>query len=144
MVYADTSFLFSIALHDANTAAAFNYLKAHPTSLVFTPWQRCELRNAIHLAVWRGNCDAMLARRAIEKISSDVSAGNLIESQLDWPEVFMIAEKLSDRHTAALGVRTLDLLHVAAAVSLGAKNFITCDGRQHALANAVGLHGDRI
>jgi predicted nucleic acid-binding protein len=41
-------------------------------------------------------------------------------------------------------VRTLDLLHVAAAVSLGAKNFITCDGRQLALANAAGLHANKI
>jgi hypothetical protein len=144
MVYADTSFLFSIALHDANTAAAFTYLKTHPTSLVFTSWQRCELRNAIQLAVWRGNCDAILARRAIEKISADVAAGNLVESQLDWQDVLLIADKLSDRHTAALGVRTLDLLHVAAAVSLGAKNFITCDGRQLALANAAGLHANKI
>ena len=144
MVYADTSFLFSIVLHDANSAAAFSYLKAHPTSLVFTSWQRCELRNAIHLAVWRGNCDAILAKRAIGKISSDIAAGNLVDSQIDWPDVLVIADKLSDRHTAALGVRTLDLLHVAAAVSLGAKNFITCDGRQLALANAAGLHAEKI
>jgi predicted nucleic acid-binding protein len=144
VVYADTSFLFSIALHDANSSAVFTYLKAHPTGLVFTSWQRCELRNAIQLAVWRGNCDAMLARRAIENISTDVAAGNLVESQLDWPDVLMTADKLSDRHTAALGVRTLDLLHVAAAVCLGAKKFITCDGRQLALANAAGLHADKI
>jgi predicted nucleic acid-binding protein len=144
MVYADTSFLFSIALHDANSAAAFKYLKAHPTSLVFTSWQRCELRDAIQLAVWRGNCDAVLARRTIEKITDDEAAGNLVASQLDWPDVLMAAEKLSDRHTAALGVRTLDLLHVAIAVSLGARKFITCDGRQLALAKAAGLHAEKI
>jgi len=144
MVYADTSVLFSLLLHDANTAAAFAYLKVHPTSLIFTSWQKCELRNAIHLAVWRGNCDVVVARRALEKISSDVAAGNLVESPLDWPDVLMIADKLSDRHTADLGVRTLDLLHVAVAVSLGAKNLITCDGRQLALANAAGLHAVKI
>ncbi len=144
MVYADTSFLFSIVLHDANTAAALTYLRTHPTSLILTPWQRCELRNAIHLAVWRGNCEAKVAGRAIEKISDDVVSGNLIETQLDWQDVLVTADKLSDRHTAALGVRTLDLMHVAAAVSLGAKNFITCDTRQLALAKVVGLHAEEI
>ena len=41
-------------------------------------------------------------------------------------------------------VRSLDLLHVAAAVSLGAKKFLTCDARQLALARAAGLHADKI
>lgn len=144
MVYADTSFLFSLVLHDANSASAIAHLKTHSTSLAFTSWQRCELRNAVHLAVWRGSCDAMHARRAMEKITDDVASGNLVETPLDWPDVLIVADKLSDRHTAALGVRTLDLLHVAAAVSLGAKNFVTCDGRQLALARAAGLHADKI
>jgi predicted nucleic acid-binding protein len=144
MVYADTSFLFSLVLHDANTASAIAYLKTHSTGLAFTSWQRCELRNAVHLAVWRGNCDTMLARRALDKVAEDVVAGNLVETQLDWPDVLVVADNLCDRHTAALGVRTLDLLHVAVAVSLGSKNFITCDGHQLALARASGLHATKI
>ena len=144
MTYADTSFLFSLVLYDANTVAAIAYLKAHPTALAFTSWQRCELRNAVRLAVWRGNCDSAAAKGALEKIASDLAAGNLTETPLMWPEVLLLADELGEKHTAALGVRSLDLLHVAAAVSLGAKTFLTCDGRQLALARAVGLHADKI
>ncbi len=144
MIYADTSFLFSLVLHDANTAAAVAYLRSHPTALVFTPWQRCELRNAIRLSVWRGNCDAMHAKRAFEKITADLTVGNLVESTLIWPDVLTIADELGEAHTTALGVRTLDLLHVSAAVSLGAKKFLTCDARQLALAKATGLRAEKI
>lgn len=40
---------------------------------------------------------------------------------------------------ADLGTRTLDVLHVASAVALGAQRFVTYDIRQAALAKAVGL-----
>jgi predicted nucleic acid-binding protein len=144
MVYADTSFLFSLVQHDSNTTAAIAYLKRHPTSLAFTAWQRCELQNAVRLAVWRGHCDAASAKRAIEKIGEDIVAGNLTETPLIWPDVLELADELSEKHTATLGVRSLDLLHVAAAVSLRAKIFLTCDGRQLALARAAGFRTDKI
>jgi predicted nucleic acid-binding protein len=131
-------------LHDANTAAAGAYLKKHAVSLALTSWQRCELQNAIRLSVWRGNCDAAAAKRALEKIAADIVAGNLTETPLVWPDVLRIADELSEKHTAVLGVRSLDLLHVAAAVSLNVKTFLTCDGRQLALARAAHLHADKI
>jgi len=42
-------------------------------------------------------------------------------------------------HTAALGTRTLDVLHVASAVTLEATHFVSYDRRQVALATAAGL-----
>lgn len=144
MIYADTSFLFSLVLHDANTVAAVAYLKGHAAALAFTPWQRCELRNAIRLALWRGNCDAATANRALDKMAADLATGNLIETPLVWPDVLQVADLLGEMHTAALGVRSLNLLHVAAAVTLRAKKFLTCDVRQLALARAAGLRVEEI
>lgn len=144
MIYADTSFLFSLVLHDANTVAAVAYLKGHAAALAFTPWQRCELRNAIRLALWRGNCDAATANRALDKMAADLATGNLIETPLVWPDVLQVADLLGEMHTAALGVRSLNLLHVAAAVTLRAKKFLTCDVCQLALARAAGLRVEEI
>ena len=42
-------------------------------------------------------------------------------------------------HSATLGCRTLDIIHVAAALVIGAREFITFDGRQAALARQAGL-----
>jgi hypothetical protein len=38
-----------------------------------------------------------------------------------------------------LGVRSLDILHVAIAMSLGARTFLSFDDRQRALATRAGL-----
>jgi predicted nucleic acid-binding protein len=144
MVYADTSFLFSIVLHDSNTVRTVAYLKEHPTSLALTPWQKCELNNAVRLSVWRGNCSESVAKAALGKIDADLAVGNLEEIPLVWPDVLMIADELGERLTSILGVRTLDLLHVAAAVSLKAKAFLTYDGRQVALARAAGFRPQKL
>jgi predicted nucleic acid-binding protein len=49
------------------------------------------------------------------------------------------AEHLARRHAAVLGTRTLDILHVAAALALGATRFVTSDRRQASLAKAARL-----
>jgi predicted nucleic acid-binding protein len=144
MVYADTSFLFSLVLHDANTAGAVAYLRRHSTSLALTPWQRCELNNAVRLSVWRKNCSTATATAALEKIDADLRTGNFAETPLIWPEVLKIADELGEKHTSALGVRTLDLLHVSAAISLKSKAFLTYDSRQLALARASGLRTQKL
>ena len=41
--------------------------------------------------------------------------------------------------TTTLGCRTLDIIHVAAALVLEAKEFVTFDTRQAALAKQAGL-----
>jgi predicted nucleic acid-binding protein len=48
-------------------------------------------------------------------------------------------EQLSADHTAATLCRTLDTLHVALALELGATEFCTFDHRQAALASLAGL-----
>jgi len=47
--------------------------------------------------------------------------------------------ELSAGYSAILGCRTLDIIHVAAAFVLGAKEFVTFDTRQGALAKQAGL-----
>jgi predicted nucleic acid-binding protein len=50
-----------------------------------------------------------------------------------------MASQLSNRHALEIGVRYLDMLHVASAVLLKADRFLTFDLRQRRLAKAVGL-----
>lgn len=56
------------------------------------------------------------------------------------PEVlFEKAAEIARAHVAQTGTRTLDTLHVAAALELKAERFWTFDDRQAKLAKAVGL-----
>jgi predicted nucleic acid-binding protein len=50
-----------------------------------------------------------------------------------------LATEIARVHVAHTGTRTLDTLHVAAALELKAERFWTFDDRQAKLAKAVGL-----
>lgn len=139
VVYADTSFLFSLYAQDANTARAGRISAAFRLSLAFTPWHRHELRNAFRLAVFRGDMTAQQCRTLLETTETDRQTGTLVETALAWADVYAQAETLSTGHTERLGTRGSDVLHVAAALALGVKEFYTFDARQKALATEAGL-----
>ena len=72
----------------------------------------------------------------IETDAHSVLAGG---QQLDWVTVIAEAERLADRYTPLTGTASLDTLHIAAAISLGAKTFISFDDRQRDMASRAGL-----
>ena len=59
---------------------------------------------------------------------------------LDLDQVFAAASELSQKHTAKLLTRSLDLLHVAAAHSAGCTTFVSAGDRQLAAARASVPH----
>lgn len=60
-------------------------------------------------------------------------------ADLLWRSALKHASDLSRQHTPALGTRSLGVLHVASALELGLKRFVTFDVRQRQLALATGL-----
>jgi transcription initiation factor TFIIIB Brf1 subunit/transcription initiation factor TFIIB len=72
-------------------------------------------------------------------VEDDVAAGLWQLPDYDPVEVYSEAESLSRRHTATLGARSLDILHVAAAIVLEASAFVPHDDRQARLAKVAGL-----
>jgi predicted nucleic acid-binding protein len=137
--YADSSFLASCYLSDANTPRAKAYLLGAGLPLVFTALQSLEVRNAFQLGVFRGLFSASDASSAQANLERDLRTGRLVRKAVKWPLAFRIASHLSQRHSSLTGTRSLDVLHVAAAKSLRAKAFISFDERQRKLASAVGL-----
>jgi predicted nucleic acid-binding protein len=75
----------------------------------------------------------------LAQIDDDVAAGRLWKMPLDLHATVVRAEALSARHARRLLSRSLDLLHVAAALELGCTRFVTLDTRQARLAAACGL-----
>ena len=137
--YADSSFLVSCYLLDANTARAKSYLGSLGAPLVFSALQALEVRNAFELGVFRGLFPAADAAAARVNLEQDLRSGRLVKTSVNWPLAFRVASSLSKRHSATTGTRSMDILHVAAAKSLRASEFISFDGRQRALATALGL-----
>lgn len=78
------------------------------------------------------------ARQAHNELDRDRGSGLWLE--FDLPEsVWRTCADLARKHGPKLGTRTLDSLHVASALDLGAKAFWTFDERQAKLATAAGL-----
>ena len=137
-VYADTSFLVSLYIQDANSAKA---VAAAPALLpvCLTPLLEHELRNAVRLCVFRRQITAKQREMALEHLESDKAAGVLHALPLDWPKALKHAEALGRRHTESLGARGMDILHVASALALKSRSFVTFDERQRELARLAGL-----
>jgi predicted nucleic acid-binding protein len=138
-VYADTSFLVSLYVQDANTARAVAAVEGGAAPLYFTPLIRHELRNALRLCVFRRQITSAQRESALHDMEADAEAGVLHLAPVDWPKVFAQAESLGRNHSEALGTRGMDILHVACALALRAKRFETFDDRQRQLAELAGL-----
>lgn len=107
--------------------------------MAVTALQRHELRNAFRMAVFRKEITTAQCRAVLALIESDLGTGVLTGCVPTWAELFRSAEVLGAAHTEALGIRFMDLLHVAAARTLGAVLFLTFDVRQRTLARRIGL-----
>lgn len=139
--YADTSFLVSYYGQDANSAAALSALSARRVPLSFTALHHLELRNAFELAVQRGIMTSGGARLVWAVVLGDVRSRRLLRPAVDWRSAWRRAAQLSGRHTQRLGTRSFDILHVAVAQNLGAREFFSFDHRQRQLAAAEGSGG---
>ena len=137
--YADSSFLVSCYLLDAHTAAAAALLSRLQVPLPFNPLHALEVRNAFQLGVFRRLFGAPDAAAALANLRRDLRDHRLRPAEVNWTAVLRRAQRLSEHHSAALGTRSLDILHVAAARSARARHFLTFDSRQAALATRAGL-----
>ncbi len=136
-IYADTSFFVSLYLPDRHSAEAERRMAAKP-SLWFSPLHRAEWMHAVSQHVFRKEISAAEARRVQAQLQRDLGRGLWLK--VDPPEsVWDTCVELARRHGSRLGMRTLDSLHVAAALELAAKAFWTFDEKQAKLAAAAGL-----
>ena len=103
-----------------------------------TPFQRVELMHAVQQYVFRGTITSHEAALVLEGFEQDNINGVWVRAEQP-AATFDTCERLARRHVAKLGVRTLDSLHVAAALELRADRFWTFDKRQARLAEAEGL-----
>jgi predicted nucleic acid-binding protein len=138
-VYADSSFLVSCYLTDANTPKAKAFLLGHAEPLPFTALHDLEVRNALRLGVFRNVITDEEAKAAVSTIDTDLRSGRLARVSVKWPSAFKAASRLSSKHAATTGTRSLDILHLAAATALRCKELASFDSRQRALASVADM-----
>jgi predicted nucleic acid-binding protein len=138
-VYVDPSGLARLYIHQASSREMSVWRSRISGPLAVTHHGRTEIINAICRAVFLGHLTEDAASEALGDLASDFAEGRLQQAEILWRAALNRAAELGQRHTPKLGTRPLDVLHVACALELNSRYFLTFDQRQRMLASAVGL-----
>ena len=139
MVYVDTSVIVKLYFREELSREASNWLKRNNEAIPLTRFHELEFTNAIQLKQFRSEITEDETLRINTRFKEHENIGIFYRPQLDWSEIFNYAVDLSKKHTAMIGARSLDILHVASAASIKAEKFLTVDGRQTEVATLAGL-----
>ena len=138
MIYLDSSVLVSMHLYDVNTPAALALVRNTDEALMLSSLAEFESVNAFSLRVFRNEMTLINRDNAVRDLDNDFENGVL--TLVPVPDgAFARAKALALTLTPTIGVRALDLLHVAAALELGASSLFTFDHKQHRTARAACL-----
>ena len=137
--YPDASFLFSLYVHQQNADVATAFAATMTEPIHVGSLLRFEVCNAIRREAFQKRITPGAAIAALAAFDADVDAGVIVIPAVDWERVHAEAERLSNQYGLQRGNRAFDVLHVATALTLGAKMFLTFDKDQRRLAEAEGL-----
>ena len=139
LAYYDTGILVKLYTAEPESPAVERLVRSRGRAIPVTDLHVTECMSAFRLKEFRGECTSGQSSAAIGALEDDLSARVLVLVQPSWPDVWARCQVLVRSHTGCLGTRTLDALHVAAALVLHASEFVTSDERQATLAGACGL-----
>ncbi len=137
--YPDTSFILSLYLLDVHSAKAAAHLAGRRRALAVSALLAFEVEEAIALAMFRKRLAPAHGHKALSDWQADLTSGAVEIAGMDWPQAFEEARRIARLWTVTEGCRSLDILHVAAALVSEADEFLTFDANQRKLAAAEKL-----
>jgi predicted nucleic acid-binding protein len=136
-VYADSSLFVALYLPESHSGEALRRIDERKR-IWLTPLHRVEWGHAIAQHVFRRMVSEKEAARVYSAFETNRKSGIVVEASI--PEgTYERAVELAREYGSGMAIRTLDTLHVACALELGAREFWTFDERQAKLAKATGL-----
>jgi len=139
MTYCDTGVLVKTYVFESNSQEAISLLDTFGLPLAFSHFHAVEIPNAIRLKRFRQEITATQETESLRAFQDDVDAGRLCYLNYELTAVFIRASALSAKYSNTQGTRSLDILHVAAALEGGCNEFVSFDERQRKIAEKEGL-----
>jgi predicted nucleic acid-binding protein len=139
LTYADTSFIVALYLIQGRSYRAIEIAERLSEPLPLTPLLLLDFRNALNLAIKRGEISTKERDDMWKNLEREISDGAFVRISPSVKEVNRLACQLSDRHGPTIGPESLNLLHLASAKILGVKKFITFETRQAQAGKAEGF-----
>lgn len=136
---ADSSFIVPLYLPEPSSVLADAACNAVPPPIRLSEWHRVEIASAFQRAVRNNRITAAQAALLWQDFSNDIAGGRFEIVAVDHAAVLARALVLTQKYSVTLATRTLDLIHVATALELGASIFLSLDNRQRQAASAEGL-----
>lgn len=140
MTYADSGFVVSLYLTTEGTSAqARKEVKRASKPIILSPLSLLEIRNALNFGINR--CEMTNDQRdaVLSEIDTQIEKGFFRLVDASQSAIYVKAVELSNKHTPTIATRSLDLMHLAAALLSEARTFLTFDKRQAKAATAAGL-----
>lgn len=143
--YPDTSFLCGLyrTQHDSDQALAYRARMSEP--LCVTRLLLWEFRQSVRFQAFRHSKKTNVgyplheAEKMLADLNDDLRDGFVTSLEIDFIDILVTGERISKARTFDGGHRSFDILHVATALELGAKEFLSFDSNQIELAAAEGL-----
>ena len=138
-LYYDSGVLVKLYVREQMSDAVTAFVARRGEAITINGLHELEIRNALRLKRFRSELDAEQLAASMAMLAGDIARRRLIRGAFDWRLVREEAERLSGITSTTVGTRTIDLLHVAAALSQGVTGLVSFDHRQCAAARLAGL-----
>ncbi len=113
-------------------------MQSSPGDRFLTTLGELEVVNALELRIFRKEVSPAQAQSSLDDFEKHLREG-VFQIREFTDTIFERARQLSRQTTAKLGTRTAGLLHVAAALEVGADYLYSFDRQQRKLAQSVRL-----
>ncbi len=133
MLYLDTSALLKLYVLEAGSKQVDELVRGQSQPLPVWEIQEMEFTNGLWLKVFRKEISKAQAETQIKLFLHRKKSGNYFFPEIRRASLMETFDRLS-RKTAKNGCRTMDILHVACALEVGAEIFVSFDDRQRRLA----------
>jgi predicted nucleic acid-binding protein len=138
MLYLDTSALLKLYIREPGSEAVHSRVVSQDLPLAIWEIQEAELINTLRLKAFWKEITPEQADEQIYLFQDRWKRGFYHFPEIHRSDLMETYRRLS-AETPRLGCRTMDILHVACAVEIGASAFLTFDKRQGELARFAGL-----
>lgn len=145
IAYPDTSFLCALYRRQDNSERALTHRAGMSEPLHVTRLLTWEFRQSARFQAFRHSKNPKVgypireAEKMLADFGDDIRDGLVTVLEIDMTNLLVTGERISRMRTLAGGHRGFDILHVATAIDLDAKDFLSFDGNQNGLAAAEGL-----
>lgn len=139
IVYFDTSALIKLYYPEAESEVLAEWIRENHIVISISQFHEIELCNALALKLFRNEISQDQFEMLLDCLVQDKGYGVLSGLHLNFSDVLTSAADLSRRHTRSIGCRSLDIIHVASAITGNFEHFLSFDRRQNVLAEKSGL-----